>query len=143
MARMAEIIFSSSCCCRPDNIAGRSHIWVIATANRADLLNGAIRSRLGWQMTIDLADSESRREIFTQELRALGIVAEIPSNVEQLTHRMSGRDLYHLAASVHALQIAANRPWPSTSKPSQRHESPAAPASKEPRHGITWCSMMP
>lgn len=82
---------------------GRSRVLLIGASNRPELLDGAVISRFGWEMEINLPDSENREKIFTQEMRSMGIATETPSNIGQLTQGMSGRDLHHLAGSIRAL----------------------------------------
>jgi len=85
-----------------DGVRERSRILLIGATNRPDLLDDAILSRFGWVMEIQLPDRESRKEIFAQELRALGMTAPTPANIGELTQGMSGRDLLNLAAALHS-----------------------------------------
>lgn len=83
-----------------DGVRERSRILLIGATNRPDLLDDAIVSRFGWVMEIQLPDSESRSEIFAQEVRALGMTAQPPADIGALTQGMSGRDLSNLAAAL-------------------------------------------
>jgi SpoVK/Ycf46/Vps4 family AAA+-type ATPase len=83
-----------------DGVRERARILLIGATNRPDLLDDAIISRFGWVMEIPLPDSDNRKEIFAQEIRALGLTAEPPANIAELTQGMSGRDLSNLAASL-------------------------------------------
>ena len=83
-----------------DGVRERSRVLLIGATNRPDILDDAIVSRFGWVMEIQLPDSDNRKEIFTQEIRAVGITAAPPGNIAELTQGMSGRDLSNLAASL-------------------------------------------
>ncbi len=91
-----------------DGVRERSRILLIGATNRPDLLDDAILSRFGWVMEIQLPDRESRKEIFAQELRALGMTAPPPANIGELTQGMSGRDLLNLAAALHSYTSASD-----------------------------------
>ena len=91
-----------------DGVRERSRILLIGATNRPDLLDGAILSRFGWVMEIQLPDSKNRKEIFAQEVRALGMTALPPANIGELTYGMSGRDLMHLAAALRSHSSASN-----------------------------------
>jgi SpoVK/Ycf46/Vps4 family AAA+-type ATPase len=86
-----------------DGVQGRSRVLLIGASNRPKILDDAVISRFGWEMEINLPDSENREKIFTQEMHSMGTTTEIPSNIGQLTQGMSGRDLHHLASSIRAL----------------------------------------
>ena len=83
-----------------EGVRERSRVLLIGATNRPDLLDDAIVSRFGWVMEIHLPDSDNRKEIFRQEIQAVGITAAPPGNISELTQGMSGRDLSNLAASL-------------------------------------------
>ena len=75
-------------------------VWLIAATNRREMLDDAILSRFGSQIEICLPQEQARCEILENELAALDVHGELPSDVRARTVGMSGRDLAMLAAKV-------------------------------------------
>jgi len=51
---------------------------VIGATNRRDMLDDAILSRFGWEIELQLPGVEDRRQILSQEVKALGLSVEVP-----------------------------------------------------------------
>jgi SpoVK/Ycf46/Vps4 family AAA+-type ATPase len=96
-----------------DGIRGNAQVWVIGATNRRDMLDDAILSRFGWEIELQLPGVEDRRQILSQEVKALGLSVEVPDEAAALTQGMSGRDLKQLAQSVRSV------PYPA--EPTQEH----------------------
>jgi SpoVK/Ycf46/Vps4 family AAA+-type ATPase len=96
-----------------DGIRGNAQVWVIGATNRRDMLDDAILSRFGWEIELQLPGMEDRRQILSQEVKALGLSVEVPEEVAALTQGMSGRDLKQLAQSVRSVAYPA--------EPTQEH----------------------
>jgi SpoVK/Ycf46/Vps4 family AAA+-type ATPase len=90
-----------------DGIRGQARVWVVGATNRRDMLDDAILSRFGWEIDLKLPAEDDRRQILAQEVRALGLDADAPTEVAALTQGMSGRDLQQLARSARALAYPA------------------------------------
>jgi len=86
-----------------DGIRGSAQVWVIGATNRRDMLDDAILSRFGWEIELQLPGEEDRRQILSQEVKALGLLVEVPEEAAALTQGMSGRDLKQLAQSVRSV----------------------------------------
>jgi SpoVK/Ycf46/Vps4 family AAA+-type ATPase len=96
-----------------DGIRGNAQVWVIGATNRRDMLDDAILSRFGWEVELQLPGVEDRRQILSQEVKALGLSVDAPMEAAALTQGMSGRDLKQLAQSVRAVAYPA--------EPTQEH----------------------
>jgi SpoVK/Ycf46/Vps4 family AAA+-type ATPase len=96
-----------------DGIRGNAQVWVIGATNRRDMLDDAILSRFGWEIELQLPGVEDRRQILSQEVKALGLSVDAPLEAAALTQGMSGRDLKQLAQSVRAVAYPA--------EPTQEH----------------------
>jgi SpoVK/Ycf46/Vps4 family AAA+-type ATPase len=96
-----------------DGIRGSAQVWVIGATNRRDMLDDAILSRFGWEVELQLPGVEDRRQILSQEVKALGLSVDAPLEAAALTQGMSGRDLKQLAQSVRAVAYPA--------EPTQEH----------------------
>ena len=96
-----------------DGIRGNAQVWVIGATNRRDMLDDAILSRFGWEIELQLPGVEDRRQILSQEVKALGLSVEVPEEAAALTQGMSGRDLKQLAQSVRSVAYPA--------EPTQEH----------------------
>jgi len=96
-----------------DGIRGNAQVWVIGATNRRDMLDDAILSRFGWEVELQLPGVEDRRQILSQEVKALGLFVDAPLEAAALTQGMSGRDLKQLAQSVRAVAYPA--------EPTQEH----------------------
>jgi len=96
-----------------DGIRGSAQVWVIGATNRRDMLDDAILSRFGWEIELQLPGEEDRRQILSQEVKALGLSVEVPLEAAALTQGMSGRDLKQLAQSVRSIAYPA--------EPTQEH----------------------
>jgi SpoVK/Ycf46/Vps4 family AAA+-type ATPase len=96
-----------------DGIRGNAQVWVIGATNRRDMLDDAILSRFGWEIELQLPGVEDRRQILSQEVKALGLSVEVPEEAATLTQGMSGRDLKQLAQSVRSVAYPA--------EPTQEH----------------------
>jgi SpoVK/Ycf46/Vps4 family AAA+-type ATPase len=96
-----------------DGIRGNARVWVIGATNRRDMLDDAILSRFGWEIELQLPGVEDRRQILSQEVKALGLSVEVPQEAAALTQGMSGRDLKQLAQSVRSVAYPA--------EPTQEH----------------------
>ena len=96
-----------------DGIRGSAQVWVIGATNRRDMLDDAILSRFGWEVELQLPGVEDRRQILSQEVKALGLSVDAPMEAAALTQGMSGRDLKQLAQSVRAVAYPA--------EPTQEH----------------------
>jgi SpoVK/Ycf46/Vps4 family AAA+-type ATPase len=96
-----------------DGIRGNAQVWVIGATNRRDMLDDAILSRFGWEVELQLPGVEDRRQILSQEVKALGLSVDAPLEAAALTQGMSGRDLKQLAQSVRAVAYPA--------EPTQEH----------------------
>ncbi len=90
-----------------DGIRGNAQVWVIGATNRRDMLDDAILSRFGWEIELKIPGEEDRRQILSQEVKALGLSVEAPQEAAALTQGMSGRDLKQLAQSVRAIAYPA------------------------------------
>jgi SpoVK/Ycf46/Vps4 family AAA+-type ATPase len=90
-----------------DGIRGNAQVWVIGATNRRDMLDDAILSRFGWEIKLQLPGVEDRRQILSQEVKALGLSVEVPEEAAALTQGMSGRDLKQLAQSVRSVAFPA------------------------------------
>ena len=90
-----------------DGIRGNAQVWVIGATNRRDMLDDAILSRFGWEIELQLPGVEDRRQILSQEVKALGLSVEAPQEAAALTQGMSGRDLKQLAQSVRSVAYPA------------------------------------
>jgi len=90
-----------------DGIRGNAQVWVIGATNRRDMLDDAILSRFGWEIEFQLPGEEDRRQILSQEVKALGLSVEVPQEAASLTQGMSGRDLKQLAQSVRSVAYPA------------------------------------
>jgi len=90
-----------------DGIRGNAQVWVIGATNRRDMLDDAILSRFGWEIELQLPGVEDRRQILSQEVKALGLSVEVPQEAASLTQGMSGRDLKQLAQSVRSVAYPA------------------------------------
>jgi AAA+ superfamily predicted ATPase len=77
------------------------------------MLDDAILSRFGWEIELQLPGMEDRRQILSQEIKALGLSVEVPHEAAALTQGMSGRDLKQLAQSVRSAAYPA--------EPTQEH----------------------
>jgi SpoVK/Ycf46/Vps4 family AAA+-type ATPase len=86
-----------------DGIRGNAQVWVIGATNRRDMLDDAILSRFGWEIELQLPGMEDRRQVLSQEVKALGLSVEVPEEAAALTQGMSGRDLKQLAQSVRSV----------------------------------------
>jgi SpoVK/Ycf46/Vps4 family AAA+-type ATPase len=96
-----------------DGIRGSAQVWVIGATNRRDMLDDAILSRFGWEVELQLPGAEDRRQILSQEVKALGLSVDVPQEAAALTQGMSGRDLKQLAQSVRSVAYPA--------EPTQEH----------------------
>jgi len=96
-----------------DGIRGNAQVWVIGATNRRDMLDNAILSRFGWEIELQLPGMEDRRQILSQEIKALGLSVEVPHEAAALAQGMSGRDLKQLAQSVRSAAYPA--------EPTQEH----------------------
>jgi len=96
-----------------DGIRGNAQVWVIGATNRRDMLDDAILSRFGWEIELQLPGVEDRRQILSQEVKALGLSVDAPQEAAALTQGMSGRDLKQLAQSVRSVAYPA--------EPTQEH----------------------
>jgi len=96
-----------------DGICGNAQVWVIGATNRRDMLDDAILSRFGWEIELQLPGAEDRRQILSQEVKALGLSVDAPQEAAALTQGMSGRDLKQLAQSVRSVAYPA--------EPTQEH----------------------
>jgi len=96
-----------------DGIRGNAQVWVIGATNRRDMLDDAILSRFGWEVELQLPGVEDRRQVLSQEVKALGLSVDAPMEAAALTQGMSGRDLKQLAQSVRAVAYPA--------EPTQEH----------------------
>ncbi|GGG87054.1 AAA family ATPase [Edaphobacter dinghuensis] len=88
-----------------DGVKGRSRVLVIGISNRPEKVDGAIRSRFGWEMEITLPQSEDRSATFEQEARQFGVSSQFPDDVAELTQGLSGRDLKEVARSLRSLEL--------------------------------------
>jgi SpoVK/Ycf46/Vps4 family AAA+-type ATPase len=86
-----------------DGIEQTSGIMVIGATNRRDTLDDAIISRFGWEAEISNPGNSERRRILEQELKANGVLLQLPDEIGTLIQGMSGRDLRNLAASTKSL----------------------------------------
>lgn len=75
-------------------------IWVIGATNRRELLDGAVMSRFGMELTIEQPDAPARERILAQELKNLGFSRVVPPGVAGATQGMSGRDLSMVAQKI-------------------------------------------
>jgi SpoVK/Ycf46/Vps4 family AAA+-type ATPase len=96
-----------------DGIRENAQVWVIGATNRRDMLDDAILSRFGWEIELQLPGVEDRRQILSQEVKALGLSVDAPQESAALTQGMSGRDLKQLAQSVRSVAYPA--------EPTQEH----------------------
>jgi SpoVK/Ycf46/Vps4 family AAA+-type ATPase len=96
-----------------DGIRENAQVWVIGATNRRDMLDDAILSRFGWEIELQLPGVEERRQILSQEVKALGLSVDVPQEAAALTQGMSGRDLKQLAQSVRSVAYPA--------EPTQEH----------------------
>ena len=95
-----------------DGIRGNAQVWVIGATNRRDMLDDAILSRFGWEVELQLPGVEDRRQILSQEVKALGLSVDAPMEAAALTQGMSGRDLKQLAQSVRStMQFLIGSNW--------------------------------
>ncbi len=85
---------------------GESKVFVIAATNRIEVLDSAIRSRLGEPIAIPLPDKKQRRELFTLGLKKknmnfnrFGFTDEFLNK----TNRMSGRDIKNFIGELDTL----------------------------------------
>jgi SpoVK/Ycf46/Vps4 family AAA+-type ATPase len=90
-----------------DGIRENAQVWVIGATNRRDMLDDAILSRFGWEVELQLPGAEDRRQILSQEVKALGLSVDTPQEATALTQGMSGRDLKQLAQSVRSVAYPA------------------------------------
>lgn len=93
---------------------GNSKVFVIAATNRVNILDNAIKSRLGTPIEIPLPDKEQRKRLFANHLRK--------ENVERFckfyffdefidkTNRMSGRDIKNFVMSLTTEAMNKTRP---------------------------------
>jgi SpoVK/Ycf46/Vps4 family AAA+-type ATPase len=91
-----------------DGIRRNALVWVIGATNRRDMLDDAILSRFGWEIELKLPGVEDRRQILSQEVKALGLSVDVPEEAAALTQGMSGRDLKQLAQSVRSVAYPAD-----------------------------------
>jgi len=109
-----------------DGIRENAQVWVIGATNRRDMLDDAILSRFGWEIELQLPGMEDRRQILSQEVKALGLSVEVPQEAAALTQGMSGRDLKQLAQSVRSVAYPA--------EPTQEHFLDAIGAARKSRN---------
>lgn len=92
-----------------DGMTARKGVIVLASTNRADVLDKALLrpGRFDRQILIDLPDLEERKEIFEKhasKIKLAGLANEFSSRIAQLTPGMSGADLANVCneAALHA-----------------------------------------
>ena len=104
---------------------------MIGATNRRDMLDDAILSRFGWEIELQLPGVEDRRQILSQEVKALGLSVDAPQESAALTQGMSGRDLKQLAQSVRSVAYPA--------EPTQEHFLNAIAAARKSHNTKVDC----
>lgn len=83
---------------------GNSKVFVIAATNRVNIVDNAIKSRLGTTINVSLPDKRERRQLFANHLRKENAekLCKLPFFDEFLdkTNRMSGRDIKNFVMSL-------------------------------------------
>lgn len=76
---------------------GNSKVFVIAATNRINVLDTAIKSRLGTPVEIPLPDAENREKLFDKNLSKKGVAGfkdfSFKTDFISKTNRLSGRDI--------------------------------------------------
>ena len=83
---------------------GNSKVFVIAATNRVNILDNAIKSRLGTPIDIPLPDKEQRKQLFSNHLRKEDVDSFCKfyffDEFIDKTNRMSGRDIKNFVTSL-------------------------------------------
>jgi transitional endoplasmic reticulum ATPase len=90
-------------------LTGESRVFVVAATNRVNILDSAIKSRLGNPVEIPLPDKTQRKQLFSKLLTKEGLMFEKFNFVDEFldkTNHMSGRDIKNF---VDTMRIEAQK----------------------------------